>query len=97
MESGNLPVDPEYLRILRRDLAALCCAGAYVAQPDIWQTFITWVKEHEPRQQEFNFSSEAYAGEMKMAVLRTDRMALLTLLLTGPDDQEIQKLLEGEI
>lgn len=89
-------LDTEFVKSLRHDLAALCCAGAYVTQPDIWPRFLDWVKGTDPRVADVNFDDPEHAAEMMESVLRMDRLFMMTLLLTGADDKELRDLLEGE-
>ncbi len=87
----------EFLHTFRSDLAALCCAGAFVSQPHVWASFTEWIKGTEPEFKECDFDDEKNMAQMLSSVCRTDRVIMLSALLAGtPDDLDIRKLLEGE-
>jgi hypothetical protein len=87
----------QFIDNLRRDLTALCCAGAFVSLPNVWPEFIEWVKSNDPAgAAALGADTDKYAQLMMEAVMRIDRVAMTTLLLNVPTDQEIQEMTEGK-
>jgi hypothetical protein len=94
---GKNVADREYFDALRKDLASVCCAAAFVSQPGIWPSFTAWLAEVDQElTQPLDNTDDIYAVQMMESILRIDRMMMVTLLLDQPDDADISRLLEGD-
>lgn len=90
-------MDTEYIQAIRSDLAALCCAGIFISQEHIWDDFVTWMKKADPSFEEHNEEDSQSPADMLLSVRRIDRLSMISLLLTEPDDAEIAQLLGDEL